>query len=164
MTSRKDKGEAARPAVDKRLIRDLAELLAETGLSEIEWSEGGVQVRVARQIGVAAGAAAAPGPAAAAPAAAPPAAAAPAAEAADISAHPGAVKSPMVGTAYVAPEPGAAPFVHLNDQVREGQTLLIVEAMKTMNPIPAPRSGRLVRILIENQQPVEYGQVLMLIE
>ncbi len=144
-------------SVDKKLIRDLAELLAETGLSEISWSEGGVEVRVARNATVTV----APPPLAAP---APPAAAPAAAEAPDLTTHPGAVKSPMVGTAYVAPEPGAQSFVKLGDTVREGQTVLIVEAMKTMNPIPAPRAGKIARILVENQQPVEYGQILMLIE
>lgn len=148
-------------SVDKKLIRDLAELLAETGLSEISWSEGGVEVRVARNATVTV----APPHISTTPA--PPVAAAPAApaaEAPDLTIHPGAVKSPMVGTAYVAPEPGAQPFVKLGDTVREGQTVLIVEAMKTMNPIPAPRAGKVARILVENQQPVEYGQILMLIE
>lgn len=147
-------------SVDKKLIRDLAELLAETGLSEISWSEGGVEVRVARNVTVAmappAQPAAAPVPVAVAPA--------PAIEAPDLTSHPGAVKSPMVGTVYIAAEPGAQPFVKLGDTVREGQTVLIVEAMKTMNPIPAPRAGKIARILVENQQPVEYGQILMLIE
>lgn len=145
-------------SVDKKLIRDLAELLAETGLSEISWSEGGVEVRVARNATITV----APPPVAAVPPVL--VAAAPAAEAPDLTAHPGAVKSPMVGTAYVAPEPGAQPFVKPGDAVREGQTVLIVEAMKTMNPILAPRAGKVVRILVENQQPVEYGQILMLIE
>lgn len=150
-------------SVDKKLIRDLAELLAETGLSEISWSEGGVEVRVARNATVTV----APPPPHISTTPAPPVAAAPAApaaEAPDLTIHPGAVKSPMVGTAYVAPEPGAQPFVKLGDTVREGQTVLIVEAMKTMNPIPAPRAGKVARILVENQQPVEYGQILMLIE
>ena len=147
-------------SVDKKLIRDLAELLAESGLSEISWSEGGVEVRVARNVTVTmappAQPATAPVPVAVAPA--------PAIEAPDLTSHPGAVKSPMVGTVYVAAEPGAQPFVKLGDTVREGQTVLIVEAMKTMNPIPAPRAGKIARILVENQQPVEYGQILMLIE
>lgn len=147
-------------SVDKKLIRDLAELLAETGLSEISWSEGGVEVRVARNVTVTmappAQPATAPVPVAVAPA--------PAIEAPDLTSHQGAVKSPMVGTVYIAAEPGAQPFVKLGDTVREGQTVLIVEAMKTMNPIPAPRAGKIARILVENQQPVEYGQILMLIE
>lgn len=143
--------------LDKEAIRELAELLAETNLSEIEWSDGTVSIRVAR--GVAATVAVAP-TVGSAPVVLN---AAPAAEE-DLSKLPGALKSPMVGTAYVAPEPGAAPFVHVGDNVREGQTVLIVEAMKTMNAIPAHRAGRVSRILVENQTPVEFGQVLMLIE
>mgnify|MGYP001547345045 CR=1 FL=1 len=146
--------------IDKNMIRELAELLAETGLNEIEWSEGGVQLRVARSTTLIAPLAAAPLPAPAHPAAV--------AETApghnDLGAHPGAVKSPMVGTVYVAAEPGNPPLVRVGDRVEPGQTLLIVEAMKTMNPIPAPRGGMITQILVENQMPVEYGQVMMLIE
>jgi acetyl-CoA carboxylase biotin carboxyl carrier protein len=147
--------------LDKEAIRELAELLVETNLSEIEWSDGTIRIRVARGV---ASTAVAVTPAVATAAA--PAAAASVATAAedDVSKHPGALKSPMVGTAYVAPEPGAAPFVRVGDNVREGQTVMIVEAMKTMNAIPAHRSGKVTRILVENQQPVEFGQVLMLIE
>ncbi len=144
--------------VDKKLIRELAELLEETGLSEVEWESDDTRVRVTRG-GVAAQMVAAP---AAVPAPAAAAAAAP--DESDLSNHPGAVNSPMVGTVYVAPEPGAAPFVQVGDSVTEGQTLLIVEAMKTMNPIIAPRGGRISQILVENAQPVEFGQPLMLIE
>lgn len=144
--------------LDKEAIRELAELLAETNLSEIEWSDGTIRIRVARGV---AGATVAVAPAmAAAPVAV---IAAPAGEE-DVSKLPGALKSPMVGTAYTAPEPGAAPFVQVGDNVREGQTVMIVEAMKTMNAIPAHRTGRVTRILVENQTPVEFGQVLMLIE
>jgi acetyl-CoA carboxylase biotin carboxyl carrier protein len=155
-------GAAGRPTVDKAMIRELADLLAETGLNEIEWSAGGVQVRVSR--GVAAAHAVAALPAASAPGAA--AAAAPAAHdgPTDYATHPGAVKSPMVGTAYHASEPGAKPFVQVGDEVKEGQTLLIIEAMKTMNQIPAPRAGRVSRILVSNLQPVEFGQVLIVLE
>ena len=145
--------------LDTDLIRDLAALLDETGLTEIEWTRGDRTVRVARQ--PAAVAAAAPAPTAA------PAAAKPAREdaaAADPENHPGAVLSPMVGTAYAAPEPGAAPFVEVGVRVAEGQTVLIVEAMKTMNPIPAPRSGTVRRILVSDGAPVEYGEVLMIVE
>ena len=149
--------------VDRQLIRDLAALLAETGLSEIEWSESGVQVRVARHLGPAVAApvalATAKPPAAPSPGGAPAAA-----SEADLANAPGAVKSPMVGTVYVAPEAGAAPFVKIGDNVTEGQTVLIIEAMKTMNPILAPSAGRVSRILAKNQQPVEFGQLLMLIE
>jgi acetyl-CoA carboxylase biotin carboxyl carrier protein len=143
--------------LDKEAIRELAELLAETNLSEIEWSDGTVSIRVARGVAAATVAVA---PVIGAPVALN---AVPAAEE-DLSKLPGALKSPMVGTAYVAPEPGAAPFVQVGDNVREGQTVMIVEAMKTMNAIPAHRAGRVSRILVENQTPVEFGQVLMLIE
>ena len=140
--------------VDQKVIRELATLLDETGLSEIEWEEGGQRIRVTR----------ASGPAMTyAPAAAP--AAAPAVPISDdLSKHPGAVTSPMVGTAYLTPEPGAKPFIHLGDTVKEGRILLIVEAMKTMNPIPATRGGRITQILISGGTPVEFGEVLMVIE
>lgn len=156
------KDKAAKPAgsrIDQQMIRDLADLLNETGLTEIEWNEGALKVRVTKGGTVMA---AAPMPAyAPAPAGG---AAAPSAAASDDASHPGAVKSPMVGTVYVAPEPGAAAFVKVGDSVNAGQTVLIVEAMKTMNPITAPKGGRVARILIENQQPVEFGQVLLVIE
>ncbi|MFN4274795.1 MAG: acetyl-CoA carboxylase biotin carboxyl carrier protein [Ferrovibrio sp.] len=158
------KDKAAKPAssrIDQQMIRDLADLLNETGLTEIEWNEGALKVRVTKGGTVMA---AAPMPAyAPAPAGAAAAASAPAAGSDDAN-HPGAVKSPMVGTVYVAPEPGAAAFVKVGDSVNAGQTVLIVEAMKTMNPITAPKGGRVARILIENQQPVEFGQVLLVIE
>ena len=143
-------------------IKELAELLKETDLSEIEIESGDLRIRVARQASVvnAVVPSAAPAPAApeAAPAATAEAAATPAAE------HPGAVKSPMVGTAYLSPEPSAAHFVKVGDTVSEGQTLLIVEAMKTMNPITAPASGKVTQIIVNNEQPVEFGEVLMIIE
>jgi acetyl-CoA carboxylase biotin carboxyl carrier protein len=145
--------------VDKQTIRELAALLDETGLTEIEWGEAGVQIRVVRHSGPSAMAQ----PAAPLPlATAVPAVAGDAAL--DTANHPGAVKSPMVGIVYVAPEPGAQPFVKAGDPVKAGQTVLIVEAMKTMNPIIAPRNGVAKLILVENQQPVEYGQVMMIIE
>ncbi len=148
---------AADPELDKDLIRELAALLDETGLTEIEWTRGDRTVRVARGAG--------PAAAAAVPAAStPPPVAEAEPSAADPASHPGAVLSPMVGTAYVAPEPGAAPFVRVGVQVSEGETLLIVEAMKTMNPIPAPRSGTVRRILVSDGVPVEYGEVLMIVE
>ena len=137
--------------LDKDLIRDLAALLDETGLTEIEWTRGDRTVRVARQPA----AAAAPAPVEPAREEAAPA---------DSASHAGAVLSPMVGTAYVAPEPGAAPFVEVGARISEGQTVLIVEAMKTMNPIPAPRSGTVRRILVSDGAPVEYGEVLMIVE
>lgn len=155
-TPAKDKKESR---IDQQMIRDLAELLNETGLSEIEWNEGSLKVRVAKAV------AAVSAPVyAAAPAAVAAAAPASAAGGDDAASHPGAVKSPMVGTVYTASEPGAAPFVSVGSNVSAGQTLLIVEAMKTMNPITAPKGGRVARILIENQQPVEFGQPLLVIE
>ncbi|MFY0614013.1 MAG: acetyl-CoA carboxylase biotin carboxyl carrier protein [Hyphomicrobiaceae bacterium] len=147
-------------AGEQALIRQLAELLNETGLSEIEIERSGLKVRVARSIHTTAIAPAA-APAVAAPA---PKAAEPVTAASDAAAHPGAVKSPMVGTAYRAPEPGAANFVDVGTVVREGDTLLIIEAMKTMNHIPAPRSGTVMQVLVEDNQPVEYGEPLVIIE
>ncbi|MDX2201207.1 MAG: acetyl-CoA carboxylase biotin carboxyl carrier protein [Hyphomicrobiaceae bacterium] len=148
------------------LVRELADLIAETGLTEIEIEKDGVRVRVAKQVQTifgAAPAAFAPPPAAHAAAAAP--AAAPAASpAGDPGKHPGAVKSPMVGTAYLAPEPGAAAFVDIGARVTQGQTLLIIEAMKTMNHIPAPRAGVVTAVLVGNGQPVEFGEPLVIIE
>jgi acetyl-CoA carboxylase biotin carboxyl carrier protein len=148
------------PEVDLDLIRQLAKVLDETGLTEIEFERDGQRVRVARQISVAAATAA---PARPSVSAAQPGMAA-AEETADLSKHAGVVPSPMVGTAYLAPEPGARPFVEVGSQVRAGQTLLIVEAMKTMNQIPSPRAGRVVQILVEDGQPVEFGEPLMVIE
>jgi acetyl-CoA carboxylase biotin carboxyl carrier protein len=136
---------------DPELIRSLAALLDETGLTEIEYAEGDCRVRVSR--GTAAAAEAAPSrPAPAAPVRASPVE------------HEGALTAPMVGTAYLSPQPGASPFVRLGDTVVEGQPLLIIEAMKVMNEIRAPRSGRIAQILVEDAQPVEYGAPLMLIE
>jgi acetyl-CoA carboxylase biotin carboxyl carrier protein len=158
-----------RETLDKGLIRDLAQLLNETGLTEIEIEKDDLKVRVARHaVAPAAYALGAPAPASAAPVspAGPPggapAAAAPAG--ADPANHPGCVKSPMVGTAYRAPEPGAPSFIDIGTRVTQGQTLLIIEAMKTMNHIPAPRSGVVKEILIENGQPVEFGEPLVIIE
>jgi acetyl-CoA carboxylase biotin carboxyl carrier protein len=145
--------------LDKDLIRELAALLEETGLSEIEIGEDDKHIRVAR------GGTTVVNSVAAAPAIA----VAPAAEPdgrgpVDMASHPGAVTSPMVGTAYMSADPNSAPFVSVGDTVREGQTLLIVEAMKTMNAIPAPRAGKVTQILVTNEQPVEYDEVLMIIE
>jgi acetyl-CoA carboxylase biotin carboxyl carrier protein len=146
--------------IDPEAIRTLAGLLDETGLSEIEVEDGGRKLRVAR--GGAGLIAAAPAlHALQAPAAAPVEGAE--ARAAEIS-HPGAVKSPMVGTAYLAPEPGAPTYVKVGDLVGEGDTLLIIEAMKVMNPIRAQKGGRVASVLVENGSPVEYGQVLMVID
>jgi len=147
--------------VDKSLIRELGQLLDETNLTEIEICEGNKSIRVARGNATVTAAVAAPAPAAAAPAV--PAASAPAS--ADVAAdEAGAVPSPMVGTVYLSPQPGADPFVKVGDAVSEGQTLLIVEAMKVMNQIPAPRSGTVKRIAVEDGQPVEFGETLVVIE
>ena len=149
---------------DKNLIRELALLLDETNLSEIELEQKDFRIRVARQLRIEASV---PTYAAAAPVAAPAAAAAPVAaavEVADPAKHPGVVPSPMVGTAYLSPEPGARPYIEVGERVNEGQTVLIVEAMKTMNQIPAPRSGVLKQVLVKDAQPVEYGEPLFIIE
>lgn len=143
------------------MIRELALLLDETNLTEIEVERAGLRVRVARNISVAA---AMPMQYAAAPAAAAPVAAAVAAPAADAAKHPGAVPSPMVGTCYMASEPGARPFIEVGTKVAVGQTLVIIEAMKTMNQIPAPRAGTVTQILVEDGTPVEYGEPLVIIE
>jgi len=147
---------------DSALIRELALLLDETSLSEIEIERAGLRLRVARNISVATSV---PAVAVAAPAAAA-AAAASAASAAetDFAKHPGVVPSPMVGTAYWAPEPGAKPFIEVGSRVTAGQTLLIIEAMKTMNQIPSPRAGTVTQILVEDGQPVEFGEPLVIIE
>lgn len=149
-------------SVDRDLIRDLADLLKNTDLTEIEVETDEVKIRVARQVSAAQVTVAAPAPVAAAPIAAPAAAVAAAPAAATPSAN--AVPSPMVGTAYLAPEPGAAQFVTVGSTVKEGQTILIIEAMKTMNQIPAPRSGTVTQILIEDGQPVEFGEPMLVIE
>ena len=148
---------------EQALIRDLAELLEETGLSEIEIEREGMRVRVARQMTVAGTDARGPSPAPAQPRLLAPAAAAPAAGV-DPGKHPGAVPSPMVGTAYLAAEPGAAPFIEVGARVTQGQTILIIEAMKTMNHIPAPKAGVVTAILVGNGQPVEFGEPLAIIE
>lgn len=141
--------------IDADLVRRLASLLEETGLTEIEYAAGERRLRVSR---AAAGAAlAAPAPAAVGEVAAAEAAGAPAS-------HPGAVTAPMVGTVYLAPEPGADPFVRVGDQVTEDQTLLLIEAMKTYNPVRAPRGGRVTRIMVADSAPVEYGQDLIILE
>ncbi len=146
--------------IDSKLVRELAELLNETGLSEIEVEDNDRKIRVARG-GVVASAA--PAQMVAAPAPTPAAAPAPAAEAAPADDHGDAVKSPMVGTAYLAPEPEASNFVAVGDSVKEGDTLLIVEAMKVMNPITADKAGTIKAILIDNGQPVEFDQPLVVI-
>lgn len=157
------------PAIDARLVRKLADILKDTGLSEIEVEHAGLKIRVARELTAApvnyvqaTAPAYAPAPAAAPAAAAP----APVAEAAaaPVAARGDAVKSPMVGTAYLSPQPGADAFVKVGDTVAAGQTLLIVEAMKTMNPISAPKAGKIVEILVADAQPVEFGEPLVVIE
>ena len=157
-----DKSAAKFSSEDSALIRELATLLDETSLTEIEIERAGLRLRVARNVSIAA---AMPAPVAAM-AAAPVtvAAAAPATAAPDLSKHPGAVTSPMVGTAYWAPEPGAKPFIEVGSKVSVGQTLLIIEAMKTMNQIPSPRAGTVTQILVEDGQPVEFGEPLVIIE
>jgi acetyl-CoA carboxylase biotin carboxyl carrier protein len=148
--------------VDSTLVRQLAELLDEVGLTEIEVEDGDRKIRVARTAaGLAAPQHYAPPPQAAAPAAAPAAVPAEPAGAAPVDAN--AIRSPMVGTAYLTPEPGAAPFINVGQQVKVGDTLLIIEAMKVMNPITAAAAGTVKAILIENAQPVEYDQPLVVV-
>jgi acetyl-CoA carboxylase biotin carboxyl carrier protein len=147
----------AKSNIDQDLIRELAKLLEETGLSELEIEQEGTRIRVARGGRVVA--AAAPAPVVVAPAAMP--LGTPAAEAAK---HAGAVTSPMVGTAYLSPSPGAKAFVEVGTRVKAGDTLLIIEAMKTMNQIPAPRTGTVTQILVEDGQPVEFGEAMLIIE
>jgi len=148
--------------MDTEFVRKLAEILEQNHLGEIELSDGARRIRVARPpvpmmaAPPVAMAAASPAPAAAVPVAA--------AAAVDSAANPGAVKSPMVGTAYLSPEPGKPLFVRVGDKVTAGQTLLIIEAMKTFNPIKAPKAGTVSQVLIENAQPVEFGQPLMIVE
>ena len=158
----RNSGRKSKMDVDIELVRELAELLADTGLSEIEVEDGDRKLRVARQMQAATYAAPAP---VAAPAAAPapqaPAEAAAPAAGGDVS---NAIPSPMVGTVYLAAEPGAKDFVSVGDKVSEGQTLLIIEAMKVMNPIAAPRAGTVRQILVENAQPVEFDQPLVVID
>ena len=150
------------PAIDHDVIRDLAKLLDETGLTEIEFERDGVSVRVARHLSAPSLGATSPRLRSAEAPGSVPAAAAPAEI--DPTQHPGAVISPMVGTAYLGPAPGARPFVEVGSQVKTGEPLLIIEAMKTMNQIPAPRSGTVIQVLVGDGQPVEYGQPLLIIE
>ena len=146
-------------AIDAELIRALADILTETGLGEIEYAEGDRRIRVARPTTAAAAPAAIGGPANGAPAIV--AAASPAPVAGPPA---GALTAPMVGTVYLSPEPDAPPFVRVGDKVKEAQTLLIIEAMKVMNPIRSPRAGTLTQVLVANGQPVEYGEPLLVIE
>jgi acetyl-CoA carboxylase biotin carboxyl carrier protein len=143
------------PAIDHDVIRDLAKLLDETGLTEIEFERDGVSIRVARHSSA---------PVALVRSTGAQLATVPVTAPIDPKQHPGLVASPMVGTAYCAPEPGAKPFVEVGSQVKAGETLVIIEAMKTMNQIPAPRAGTVIQILVEDGQPVEYGEPLMIVE
>lgn len=143
--------------VDEALVRKLAELLQETGLNEIEYENGTQRIRVNRGAVGVAQAAAAPIPHAGAPVAVP-------AAAAPDQPPAGAVTSPMVGTAYLAAEPGAAPFIKVGDRVAKGQTLLVIEAMKVMNPIAAPHGGTVAEIFVQDGRPVEYGEVLLVVQ
>lgn len=140
---------------DPDAIRALAAVLNETGLTEIEIAEKDSRIRVVRATSV---------PVVAAAPVAPPAVAAPPVSAPDEASHPGAVVSPMVGVAYLAPEPGAPPFVTVGQSVAAGQTLLLIEAMKTFNQIRAPKAGTVARVLVANSTPVEYGEVLLILE
>ena len=148
-----------------QLVKALANILDDAGLAELEYETDDVAIRLSRVSGAAPVAAVAP---VAAPAAVAGPTVAPAAQsaegAADLSAHPGAVMSPMVGTAYISPEPGAPAFVEEGNTVKKGQTLLIVEAMKVMNPITAPQDGTVSKIMVKNAQPIEFGEVLVVIE
>ena len=161
------KAPKAQDVGDTAIVKALADILDEAGLAELEFENGEMSVRLSRVTGSAAPVAAV-APVAAAPVApAATAAPAPAAEAspsADAASHPGAVTSPMVGTVYVAPEPDAPSFIEVGDSVKKGQTILIVEAMKVMNPITAPTDGKIAQILVQNAQPVEFGEVLVVIE
>ena len=154
-----DKTAAKSKSDDSALIRELALLLDETNLTEIEIERAGLRVRVARNISIAASMPPSYHPAATTTTAAPVPV-----PVADVAKHPGVVPSPMVGTAYWASEPGAKPFIEVGSKVTVGQTLLIIEAMKTMNQIPSPRAGTVTQILIEDGQPVEYGEPLVIIE
>ena len=151
-------GRAASMNVDTRLVRELAELLSETGLTEIEVEDGDRKIKVSRAAPVAAPAPVMAAPASASAPAPAPAPAEPAAP--DLSS---AVRSPMVGTAYLHPEPGADAFIKVGDKVKAGDTLMIIEAMKVMNPLTAPAAGTVKQILIENAQPVEYDQPLVVV-
>lgn len=149
---------------ETKLVKELADILDASGLAEIEYETEAVSIRLSRVTGAMPVAATTPPPVAA-PAAAP-VAAAPVAEApsANPASHPGAVTSPMVGTVYTSPEPDAPAFISEGDTVKAGQTLFIVEAMKVMNPITAPKAGKISNILVQNAQPVEFGEALVIVE
>ena len=157
---------ASKSNSETSLVKELADILNSTDLSEIEMKKGDLKIRVSKHVGgtvmqtmAAAAPLASPAPTPAAPS---PVAVAPATKA-DASAHPGAVKSPMVGTAYVRPSPDADAFVKIGDKVKEGDTVLLVEAMKTFNPITAPKSGKIEELLVDDAQPVEFGETLFII-
>ena len=156
------KAPKAPAGADTALVKALADILDDAGLAELEYETEAVTVRLSRISGNLAPAAPVIAPAAPASEAAPAATAA--AKSADAAAHPGAVTSPMVGTAYTAPEPGADTFIEVGTVVKKGQTLLIVEAMKVMNPITAPKDGTISQIFVQNAQPVEFGEALVIIE
>ena len=152
-------------STDTKLVRELAKILNDTGLTEIEMEKGSLKIRVAKgggQIVQAMAAAPAPVAAPAAPAAQSQPVAAPTTKK-DAAAHPGAAKSPMVGTVYTRPSPDADSFVKVGDKVKEGDTIVLIEAMKTFNPITATKSGKIEEILVEDAQPVEFGEVLFII-
>ena len=150
--------------VDTGLVRQIAELLKDSDLTEIEVQDGARRIVVKRNVTAAPAQFYAPAPQAAAPAPAAPAAAAPAPAGEPGANHPGAVKSPMVGTVYLSGEPGAKPFVSRGTRVNEGDTLVIIEAMKVMNPITSPRAGTVTQVLVDNGQPVEFDQALIILE
>ena len=166
----KPKSTAPAQTSDTKLVRELAKILKDTDLNEIEMRKGDLKIRVSKggtavmQTIAAPAQMAAPAPIAGQPA---PSANQPAPAAAtdkqDASAHPGAVKSPMVGTAYIRPSPDAEPFVSVGDKINEGDTILLIEAMKTFNPITAPKSGKIEEILVQDGQPVEFGEALVII-
>lgn len=151
-------------SAETKFVKELTAILDESNLTELEFETEDISVRLARGTTIAAAPAMMPAAPAAAPVAAPAETAPSAPAASDASAHPGAVKSPMVGTVYLAPEPDAPDFVKEGDQVKKGQTLFIVEAMKVMNPITAPADGKLTRVLVDNAQPIEFDQPLAIIE
>lgn len=155
--------------IDSKAVRELAKILNDTGLSEIEVEKGALRIRVAKQIGGSVVYSGAPA-SGAVPAGAPPAAShssppeTPARrDAADAAAHPGAVTSPMVGTVYLASDPDSPAFIKVGDSVKQGDTLLLIEAMKTFNPIPAPKAGKVLEIVVQDAQPVEFGEILVVI-
>ena len=158
MAAQKSDKPQGKAGTDEDLIRGLAKLLDETGLTEIEIERDGLRVKIGRGTRGSTHMVAAPAPPLSAPAPLAPALSA------DPAKHPGAVPSPMVGTAYLAASPGTKPFIEVGQAVKAGETLLIIEAMKTMNQIPAPRSGTVTQILVEDGQPVEFGEPMMIIE